>query len=328
MIRLIRVEMRRLLARRITLVGLLLLVAMVVATVGSMAGQAAPVSAQQRAQAQATHDQEARNLPQMIEDCRTAQAEARAAGDPGADFQCEAQRAPSVEDLLDVTTPARMLTTALTALAMLLVFFTFLVAASGTAAELTTGSMATWLTFVPRRAQVFVSKAIAALLVLVPLAVVTVLLAGGAVVALYSIRGTWQAPTGEELRPILALAGRLVGLGALSALAGTCWGMLTRSTAASVGLFLGWTLIVENIIGALAAKVPGLTHAPRWTLQTNISALVEGEGRYFIEECTASGACTTPTYTFSAAAAGLYLTALALGLALVTVVVFRRSDVT
>lgn len=328
MIRLVRVEMRRLLARRITAVGLLFLLGMVVATVGSMAGQAAPVSAQQRAQAQATYEAEARNLPQLIEDCRTAQAQARAGGDPSADFQCETQRVPSVDELLDVTTPARMLTTAFSALAMLLVFFTFLVAASGTAAELSTGSMATWLTFVPRRAQVFVSKAIAALSVLVPLVIITLLMAGGTVVALYSIRGTWQAPTAEDLRSILALGGRLVGLGVLSALAGTCWGILTRSTAAAVSLFLGWTLIVENIVGALASKVPGLTHAARWTLQTNISALVEGEGRYTIETCTANGDCSGTSYTFAAGAAGLYLTALALGLAIVTVVVFRRSDVT
>jgi ABC-2 type transport system permease protein len=328
MIRLIRVEMRRLLARRITAVGALFLLAMVVAVVGSMAGQAAPVSAQQRAQAEATHKQELQGLPQIIEDCRIAQAEARAAGDPKADFQCEAQRVLTVEELLDVTAPAQMLTTVLTSLAMLLVFVAFLVAASGTAAELGTGSMATWLTFVPRRGQVFASKAGAAVLVLVPVVIVTLVLAGGAVGALYTIRGTWQAPTSDELRSILALAGRLVGLGALSALAGACWGILTRSTAAAVGLFLGWTLIVENIIVALAAKVPGLTHAARWTLQTNISALVDGEGRYFIEQCTASGACSGTTYTFTAGAAGLYLTALAIGLALVTIVVFRRSDVT
>lgn len=162
MIRLARVEVRRLLARRLTrtaTVALVLLVGVSLYGTQQQVWNATPERI-----AQVSQEQE--------RSCLDAQSQARQT-DPGVDFTCSnfsGTPSSGADADADATTFVDVVRSTISPLAYLLAFFGFVVGATFVAAEFSTGSIGMWLTYEPRRGRVYGSK-------------LTALLVGGLVVA-------------------------------------------------------------------------------------------------------------------------------------------------
>ncbi len=326
--RLLGVEVRRLLARRMLLGVALAGVAAVVLVVLGVYVSSRPLSPAQVDEAQrafeaAQADWE-RNGEEMVASCEEAEDAERAAGAADVEFGCddmaprEEWYLPQPTDLVDSVVPL-VATTSVVLLVLALV-----VGVTSTAAEISTGSLGTWLTFVPRRLRVLASKLAAAGVVPVPLVagLLTLLLAG-----VWAANAVNDGPVGDPARlwPGLAtLALRVLAATALAGVVGAALGMLLRHTAAALGVLVGWTLVVESLLSGL---VPALQP---WLLRTNVAAWVQDGTTYWTNECTvtASGTtCESLEHHVSLTHGGLWLAGVALVLVVLTAAVFRRRDV-
>lgn len=141
-----------------------------------------------------------------------------------------------------------------------------LLGASYVAAEHTSGSISTWLTFEPRRTRVYVAKVVAtAASALVAGAAATLLLAGIAIGITVAFGGPVDAAA--AVRDIAPGAGRLTAYVALVALGGTAGAFILRHTAAVLGAVLGYA-IIEQIVGNW------LNDRARFTLFNNVMAFL------------------------------------------------------
>lgn len=337
MMRLIRVEMRRLWLRRFTKVALVLALLVVALSGYSLVSQLRPLGAVERAEGQryfedASRDFETNGAANMA-DCLESEADARAQGDANADFGCS-EMEPKLEYFM--RQPPSLATAAtefLWNLTQAIPFFAFVIGASGVAAEFATGALGTWLTFVPRRLRVLASKLIATPLLVGPsLAGVVAVCLGGSYAVASSLGADLAITTAEATR--LAWVGvRLTVIAMLAAICGACLGALTRHTAAALGLAIGWGVAIEGIFRGIVMfnESSALSELQRWMILPNLDAWVRGGNAYQVQQCTttASGLdCTEVDRLITAGGAGLYFGALTILLVLLTALVFRRRDVT
>jgi hypothetical protein len=151
----------------------------------------------------------------------------------------------------------------------------FVTGASFIGAEWASGTMASLLTWEPRRLRVLAAKLGAGIVVLVVVGAVAIGLglAGSWLIA--ATRGTTAGTTSHAVNLMIARGARgllLVGLltGAGCAIAG-----FTRHTVAALVATVAYLVIVENILRHL---VPG---SERWLLTTNAAAVLTGKVRLF-----------------------------------------------
>ena len=203
-------------------------------------------------------------------------------------------------------------------------FMLFLIGASFVAAELRSGSMATWLTFEPRRLRVAASKlgatALGSLLAGVALSAFTAL--GIWLVCL--LNGTdFPATEPSSSLPWLLVRGLLMMTAA--GVAGATLAFLVRSTAAVVGVAVGYAVLLEGII---ASSWP--TWQP-WLIQLNVRAWLEDGARYVVRECqsrpTGGFECSGSELTLPLSHAWVYLLVVGTALVVVAILSFRRGDV-
>ncbi|MBC7291119.1 MAG: ABC transporter permease subunit [Actinotalea sp.] len=325
--RLVAVELRRVVARRLitfVTIGGLLAVGLVLVAAWQSARPLtdAQIAEAERQYAWALEDWE-ENGEQMVADCLDAQAgESELAGEP-LDFGC-AEMEPQREWYVP---PSSELSTALGPLlsstATLLVFLVFVVGVTATAAEMTTGSMSTWLTFVPQRLRVLFSKVAASGVVGVPItAVLAAVLVGGAY-GVHAAQGALGTMTGAVWADVGWTGLRVVVLGGVAAAVGSALGVLLKNTGVALGLVIGYLLVVEAILGNLVQPIQP------FLLQTNLRAWVEGGTTYWVSECTVTDQgtqCTGTEVALGLAQGAAYLgvgAVLVLGL---TALVFRRRD--
>jgi ABC-2 type transport system permease protein len=328
--RLVGVEVRRVLARR--LVSIVALVGVLV--IGMiMAGTwfaAQPLSAEQLANAETEYerylaDWEA-NHEQWHADCvESEEREAELTGEQ-VDFGCDwALERPEQEMFLPQSPElAESFEMLMSSAALLPLILVLLVGITSTAAEVSSGSLSTWLTFVPRRMRVMASKLTAALVVVVPVvAGLTALLVGGfyAVHAAHDVVGDM---TGEVWAGVAWLSLRLVVLGGVVAMVGAALGLLLKQTGIALGAVIGWTVIVEQI---LAAVLPRLQP---YLLTTNINAWVQNGTTYWLQTCEVTSGGTVCEYgeqTLGLAQSSVYLAVGSVVVVALTALVFRRRDV-
>jgi ABC-type transport system involved in multi-copper enzyme maturation permease subunit len=129
----------------------------------------------------------------------------------------------------------------------------YVVAASFVGAEWGTGTIATLLTWQPRRGRVLAAKSIVGAAWIA--AAVVILLAFLAVVFLpvAAFRGTTDGLDGSTWSTLAGIWGRAAGVGAFAAFLGCSIATITRSTAGAIGVFFGYIVIVENILGTIAS---------------------------------------------------------------------------
>lgn len=264
---------------------------------------------------------------QYVEDCLQGEADAQET-DPQTDWGCDSME-PAPEQYLPYRAEfASSIGSWLSAVAQFLLLLAFAAGVTAVTAELSTGSLALWLTFVPRRGRVYASKVLVPVLgVLGPVAVVVVLSVTGA----YGVAALNDA-VGETTTDVwihLAWQGlRVVGLAGLAAGVGAALGFALRSAAAALGVAVGWLLLVDSLV--LRGFVQSLTP---WSLGVNVQAWLDGGTEIYVSvPCTdlvgeegMIGVCSAPE-TITQLHGGLVLGAVGVVLVATGWLAFRRRD--
>lgn len=326
MTRLVRVEIRRLLSRRVLWVLSAIVLAGLVVVMGQTAYESRPPSAEEVAAAERQARREAANMnvEQLREECRRAQAEARAQGSPE-DFRCDEVRLPRAEDFLPnrIFSFAPQMPGRLMAIAAVLGLVGFVIGASFVGAEWTAGTMAHLLIWEPRRMRVLLAKALAVVVVLagVGLGVTAVAVGGHYVVAV--VRGELAGTTSGVWQSLGLRALRATALGGFAGLVGMAIAGALRHTAAALGAAFAYFLGGELAIRAIWIK------SETWLLSSNVAAWVQNGVEIPRFECPQfGGECTTTMLHVSLAEGALFLGALLVVLLLVFASTFQRRDIT
>ena len=327
MTRLTRVELHRLFSRRLVVLSLLAGVVVTAFFLVTAWDAARPMTADQQAQAQQAYD-DARaeweqNGEQIVAQCRQAEADERAQGQD-VDFGCD-QIGPQHDQYFATVQPlAESLPTTLTLQAFALLLLAFLVGATATAAELSTGAMSSWLTFEPRRLRVYGSKVLAPGLGTAPVTAALLLLLVG---------GSWAVAHGADATGTMTAAawgstGRMVlrifALTVLAAAAGAALGFLLRHTAAVLGVAIGYLVVAEGVVGSV------LPRSQPWLVRPNLEGWVLGGTTYTIPDCTTGPQgrmCDLVAHELAFGHSAAYVLALVAAVVVLAALVFRRRDV-
>jgi len=325
--RLVGVEIRRLLSRRVLRVLALLVLVGLLAVMAKTAYDSRPptpaeiVAAEAAAKAQAPSPPE---LHQMQEDCRRAQAEAHAQG-RSEDFGCDKIGPPRAEEFLPnrIFAFAQQMPGTLTALAAVLGLIGFLVGASFVGAEWSAGTMAHLLVWEPRRLRVLLAKTFALALVLVGLGITVTALSLGGHYLVAATRGELTGTTSGLWQSLGLRAARVSALGGFAALAGAAIAGALRNTSAALGAAFAYFLAGELAIRAAWAK------SEAWLLSSNLAAWVQNGVRIPRVECPQfGGECKETVLQVSLAEGTMFLGVLVAVLLAVFAVTFHRRDVT
>lgn len=330
MIRLVPVELRRILSRRVTWLALVASVLIAGTALFAVHEQARYVN-QSRAQAEELLAEAQGYWEQFGEqdyqNCVREQENARRqSGDARIDFGCEDMaEAPQLEDFI-----AQMpsLHTQYEELLRYLVYpFLFLALAIGStsvAAEYSHRTLGSWLTFVPRRVPVFLSKLSAAALVAVPIVALGLVVVLLGVPTVFRVHGIDDNVSAAQWGSLAWMALRIIGLGMLAGAFGAAAAFLLRHSAAVIGLMVGYLVLAEGVVRGL------LPSATPYLLGVNIDAVVR-HGTEWTEwpvNCNDIDiVCREIVHTLSFAHG---VTVLAVVLAVVltaALLVFRRADV-
>lgn len=207
-----------------------------------------------------------------------------------------------------------------------------LLAASFIGAEWQAGTFATLLMWEPRRARVAAAKLTAAVVSSATIAVVSGAAVVGTAALAASTRGTMRSVlTDARPRPHLAeqtmtMAGRGVLIVALLAAISGGLALLLRHTVAALAVFIGYLIVGEGILGSL--RHGDVRHH---LLQSRFSALQEGTYRWFVPVHGADGSTgfsSDHVKVVHALPAGLELAAFTALLLVVAVIALERRDVT
>jgi ABC-2 type transport system permease protein len=328
MIRLTTVELRRLVSRRLTAIGVAALLLITGVLLIAIWHDAKPLSAAEQRNAQVNFEQAQkdwqRNGAQYKKDCEQ-------------NWQSEPDPKPKLEEACQLSAPTldqfgkpqtkftEVMPDLLLGSSYLLAFAAFLIGASFVGAEFSSGSISNWLTFEPRRLRVYGSKLIAAATSMLPVAVVVlaILLAGTYLIV--DAMGITAGTTGKVWGDLAGTAGRAVVMTAAAGALGGIFALLLRHTAAAVGVAMGYIVLVEGVFGSFLAKVQP------WLVKLNFDAFIKHDTTYYVDSCQSSPdggyTCQSIEKTLSFEHGVWYL-----GIAVVVLValgagVFHRRDV-
>lgn len=320
MIRLLGAELTRLFSRRFTVIAAILVVAAVAALQLVVNSEISPPSGAELAAAQSQYEESHRdweaNHTEYEQDCQ-------ANSDPGTD--CTYSE-PTLSDyqysvgFVDAAETSLSIAIYLTALAV------FMVAGSFIGAEFSSGSISNWLTFIPQRNRVFASKLIA---VLVFSAVLSLVVSGLALLGPIVLANAYGVDT-VGLGRLAGVGGRGILVAVALATVGFCIGLLSRHTAAAIGVLLGYLFLwfVRGIFLAENATAQRLT---RWSPEGNLAAIVEKPHRYSVpvQQVTSDGVMFDYVERTISLSHGLVYWAVVLAVVITgTLLIFQRRDVT
>ena len=311
---LVAAETSRLLSRRFTRIALVIVLLAVGAFSVSVNASLRPPTAAEQAATQAQYEEARRYWEQNERDC------AKADSPPDCRYP-----EPRLADYSFRRPPAEVIAESLEVSIYLAALAALMVAGSFIGAEYSSGSIGNWLSFLPRRGRVFVSK----LVTVVAFSALASAAATGLallVALVLARRYGLSVPLGAELG--------MLGRGVLAAVAlgvlGFCLGTLGRHTAAAIGALLGYLFVwfVRNAILSESAWAQRLTP---WTPEGNLAAVVRGRHQYFVPTRTVGPEGISVDYlarTVSLTHGLLYWAVLLTVVVVGTAVIFRRRDVT
>ncbi|HET7397485.1 MAG TPA: hypothetical protein VFJ94_03090 [Intrasporangium sp.] len=334
---LVGVELRRLWWRRLTKVVLVAALAVIGIATFAVYQETKPETMAQRVadynrmvadMKQQRDAMSAADRAQQRADCERQQAEQRKT-DPAADFRCDQMFEPPTPAAFGLvnTDRGQLLRKLVQDSTFIFGFLAFLLGTSLVAAEFSSGSMSSWLTFQPRRLRVGTAKLAAATLggaVIGTLAVALATLGVALVTALNppgSDTAMSDAPVvaGDSVGASLV---RVVVAVALGGLGGAAIAFLFRATAGVMGMVLGYAVVVE---GFIANGLAGGRLKP-WLVSLNIEAFVKHDATYFATVCDADG-CRGTQLTNSYTHGWVYLLVLSVVGVAAGLTAFRRRDV-
>ena len=322
MIRLVGAELQRLRSRRLSLVMVIVALAAVALFQVALHFQVAPsAAAQARAQQaystahsawEGQHDQ---NVAECVQQGGGSQADCESY-DPEPTPADYAVEPPPFDQVAPF---------AVSTMAYLSMLTTFLVGASFIGAEYSSGSLANWLTFVPRRLRVFGSKAAAVVLGSAVLGAVLAFTTTGLLAFQVVTHGEHLVRAGH----VAAATGRVVPMAAVAGLVGFALALVTRHTVAALGIPLAY-LIVRTVLAAFTTDVDAaLAWLPPYLPDLNLQAFLEHGTTYTQYRQSFDGndyeEITKHVSFLHGSLYWVVVTALAL---VPTALVFRRRDVT
>lgn len=326
MIRLVRVELRRLRYRKVGVLALLAAIFISLFALFVVHQQAAQLEramsgADQMFEEQLQYWEE--NGEQDRIRCEEEQAaERRRSGDASIDFGCDQMRAPTPEDFYgQMPSLQESYEQLLRILTFPFLLLGIMLGSTHVAAEFSHRTMGSWLTFVPRRIPVYASKVTSAAIAALPVVAVGLVIVLIGVPAVYRLHGIDDNVSAAGWTDIAWTSVRILLLAGVAGAFGAALGFLLRHTAAVIGILLGYAVVVE---GMIASTVPQLS---RYTLMRNISAVVEDGTRWITYACDNTGNCREVAHTLSFANGAVALSVVlvvAVGLSLWR---FLRSDV-
>jgi ABC-type transport system involved in multi-copper enzyme maturation permease subunit len=154
--------------------------------------------------------------------------------------------------------------------AFILIVFGLVIGASCVGADWQAGSMATLLTWEPRRARVFFARLLVVIVTVFVAAVALETLLALLVVLVANARGTTLNAGGVGRASVGAIlrVGAMVSVGSVL---GASIAMLGRSSTAALGAVFVYLAVVENLLRGL---YPGIT---KWTFAVNAVVFVDGK---------------------------------------------------
>ncbi len=199
--------------------------------------------------------------------------------------------------------------------------------ASAIGAEWSAGTFAGLLTWEPRRLRVLAAKLLALAVVVVTIAVTAVAFQLLVYWAIAATRGTLAGTTSRVVAELIWRGARGVGLVGLLAVAAAATAGIVRSTAGALGAAAGYMVIFEILSRNLR---PGWA---RWLLSSNAGALVTGKISIYPPTSSSSsfgpGSFTAPgVFTLHASRAALVLSLGTAALVALWALLLRRRDVT
>ena len=269
MIRLVKVELARLAARKVVLLTVLAALGIGLVTVFGVYQQAAQID-----RARAGADQALQDIveghDEMVEQCRTEERlERERAGDDSIDFGCDQMRIPTIEEMYgqmpSLHDQYEML---LGVLPYPLMFLALALGATGVAAEFAHRTMGSWLTFEPRRTLVYLSKIVASAIAAVPIGLVglvTVLVGVPLVFRWFRID---DGVTPAEWSDLTWMSLRILLLVVVAGVMGAAAGFLLRHSGLVIGLLVGYLVLVEGMLAQFFTFLSPLT------LGRNITAVI------------------------------------------------------
>ncbi|MGH2528035.1 MAG: ABC transporter permease subunit [Actinomycetota bacterium] len=193
--------------------------------------------------------------------------------------------------------------------AIFLVVGGWLLGASFMGAEWHAGTVATLLTWEPRRLWVFVAKLAAAAAVLFLLALVLQAVLGLVLALVAALRGTTEGADVGWLRSVSGVALRAAAITAMAGAMGFAIATIARNTAAALGVGFAYLAVVEGLVRGLRPQ----WH--RWLIGDNAALFLTGQDGF-------------PPVGRSPLGAAAVIAVYAAVLLLVAVVAFRDRDVT
>lgn len=261
--RLLRVELRRVLARKIIWLAVAAAVAVSLMALFGVHMMATDIN-NSRANAQEMLEEARTHWEQMsledYEQCKRDEADYQSQAGPGegeVDFGCEQMRRPPVlsDFIPQMPSLANQYAELLGYLVYPFLFLALAVGSTSVAAEFTHRTMGSWLTFVPRRVPVFLAKVGAAALAALPILGAGLLVVLLGVPAVFRWHGIDDGVSGPEWTALAWEALRIVGLGVMAGAFGAAAAFLLRHSAAVLGLMVGYLLIAEGILRGLRPAV-------------------------------------------------------------------------
>lgn len=329
MSRLVGTELRRVLARLMTVaVGAGMLALCLLLALAAWSSARPPSDAEQeqlRASFEASQADWQEHGDEYIAQCEQDEKAARAT-DPGADFGCSTLAAPQWEDW--APSPVAWSDDAadlVVGLDLLIAGAAFLIGASAVGAEFSAGSISTLLTFEPRRGRVFTAKmsAVAGATALLSVAAEAVVL--GTLAVTYASSGFDMAVTAGAVGHLALTALRVAVLAVGAALGGAALAFLTRHTAAALAVMVGWGVVVEGILLSIVESLKP------WGLITSTTAFVDPPAIYWVRDCQSvpSGGtdCMSRAHEVSMLHGGLVAGGVLVLVVLAAALVFRKRDV-
>ena len=329
MIRLTGVELRRLVARRLVVLGVIAVLGITVLMLAATWWNSRPLSAEQqqqnKVQFEQAHADWEKNHEKYDQECRD-------------NYASQPDPKPSVEEMCNYIEPklsewgkpqasfVDVMPDLLQGSSYLLAFAAFLIGASFVGAEFSSGSIGNWLTFEPRRLRVYGSKLSAAALGMVPVAAVALALLLAGTYLIVARMGVTTGTTGKVWGNLLETSGRAVVVAAVAGALGGVLALLLRHTAAAIGVIMGYLVLVEGVFGGTLERVQP------WLARLNFDAWVQHGTTYYLQNCTTTPEgyynCEQVEKTLSFEHGAWYLGIGAVVLIALGALVFHRRDVT
>ena len=323
MIRLLRAELLRLRSRKLTWIALAAVLLVVGLTQIAVYTSVRPLTATEQAQAQGQFQQAQREYEQNKDRNEQDVQDCMAQGHPRED--CD--YAPKLEEFAQrtVSTFEEMATLSVTVTAFVSALGLLLLSASMVGAEFSSGAMSNWLTFIPTRTRVYVSKLLSLLLGGVAATAVVTALAIGLSALLTRIAGADVTSVGAAA----ATGGRGLLLAAIAVVVGFTLAMLTRHTIAAAGAVLGY-LFLSFVLQIVMGAPPSLQAIKKLQPELNALAVLDHGYRYvdYVNTMGPDGQYnyTETPHVITFGESSLYWAVVLLVLLAASYLAFRRRD--